>query len=182
VSEPAPVRPLLVDLGVIVTAFLVAGVLTGVVWPQLVDPVTVTRGELGLSTGEVALAERFDNDGWYAVLAGGCGLVLGIVLTTWRRTHEVVTLLGVVAGAFLAAWLSAEVGTLMGPDSPETVLANAEIGATAPDVVMVSADAAYFVWPIAAVVGTMIVLWSPPGHRLLERPGRTSPTEDRTST
>ena len=173
-SGSTPVRPMLVDLGVVVVAFLVAGVLTGVIWPQLVDPVIVTRDAAGISTGEVALAERFDNDGWYAVLAGGSGLVLGLVLTAWRRTHEVVTLLGVVAGAFLAAWVSAEVGTLVGPDDPERLLANAEVGATAHDLVTVSAEAAYFVWPIAAVVGAMIVLWSPPGHRLLARDGRAS--------
>lgn len=173
-SQPPLVRPLLVDLGVIVGVFLLAGVATGVVWPLLVDPVTVTRGELGISTGEVALAEQFDNDGWYSVLAGGCGLVLGLVLMAWRRTNEVVSLLAVVGGAFLAAWVSAEVGSLLGPDNPDEVLATAELGATATDVVVLSAEAAYFVWPIAAVLGALLVLWSPPGQRLLGRPGRTT--------
>jgi hypothetical protein len=35
------------------------------------------------------------------------------------------------------------------------------VGATAPDRVTVSAHAAYLVWPIAAVLGAVLVLWRP---------------------
>ena len=175
----APTRLLVLDVSVVLALFLVAGALSGALWPQLADPVTVTKGELGLTTSEVALSERFDSDGWYSVLAAGCGLVLGLVLTAWRRTDEVLTLLSVVAGAWLAAWVSAEVGTLVGPDDPREVLATARLGATAPDTVSVSSAAAYFLWPISAVIGAMVVLWSPPDQRLLSRSERT-PAESMT--
>jgi hypothetical protein len=163
------------DVVVVLVAFLVAGVVAGLLWPELVDPVTVTRDKLGVVTREVALSERFDNDGWYVVLAAAGGLLLGVVLTVWRRTHEVVTLLAVVAGACLAAWVSAEIGTWRGPQDPNQVLAHAKNGATALDRVTVSASGAYFVWPIAAVSGALVVLWSPPGRQV----GRTeAPPED----
>jgi MFS family permease len=168
-THASTTRSLVVDVVVVLAAFLLVGALAGLVWPHLVDPVVVTRAPDGVASDEVALAERFDNDGWYMVLAGGCGLLLGLVLTIWRRTHEVVTLLAVVAGAFLAAWVMAGIGRLVGPEDPERVLADARVGTTASGVVTVTAEGAHYVWPIAAVIGALIVLWSPPGQRLLRR-------------
>jgi hypothetical protein len=174
-DEPRHVdgRAVLKDVVVVLLSFVVAALVVGVVWPHVVDPVTVRRNDIGLLTGEVALGEKFDNVGWYALLAGGFGLLLGAVLASRRRTHEVVTLLAIVAGAFLAAWLSARVGTWLGPDDPNQVLANAKVGATAPDRVVVTADSAYLMWPISALVGCAVVLWSRPGVRQTKDDGRT---------
>jgi hypothetical protein len=130
-----------------------------------VDPVVVERTDAGLLTDEVALGDRFDVVGWYALLAGGVGLLLGVVLSATRRGHEVATLLTVVAGACLASWLSAQVGAWVGPADPTEVLANAENGATAEDRIRLTVDAAYLVWPISALIGSMVVLWSRPGQR-----------------
>ena len=158
------------DVVLVLVGFAVGAVLVGVLWPQLVDPVVVTRAETGLLTGEVALGDRFDNVGWYALLSGGCAVLLGVLLSLRARGHEVVTLLAIVAGASLAAWLSAQVGTWVGPGDPAAVLAEAEVGATAPDRVTLTADVAYLVWPIAALIGCVVVLWS--------RPGTAAPQED----
>jgi len=161
------------DAVAVIGLFLLAAVVAGLVWPHLVTPVQVTRNEFGVSTSEVALSERFDNDGWYAVIAAVLGLALGAVASYWRRTNEIVTLLLSVAGAFLAAWVMAEVGTWVGPADPATVLADAEVGATATAMVAVTADAAYYVWPIATLVGALVVLWSPPGQPLVSRGSAT---------
>jgi hypothetical protein len=154
-------RAMLLDAVVILGVFLLAGLAAGVLWPHLVHPVSVTRTNAGIVTGELDLSHRIDNDGWYSVLGAVGGLVLGVVLTLWRRTNEVVTVLLVTSGAFLAAWVSAVVGTALGPEDPQKALAHAAVGATAPDRVTVSAHAAYFVWPIAAVAGALVVLWRP---------------------
>lgn len=158
----------LLDAVLVIVAFGLVAVLAGLIWPRLVDPVVVTRTEAGTATGEVAIAERFDNDGWYAVLAGGLGLVLGVALTAWqlhRRRDEVSALTAVVLGAALAAWLMSRVGTAVGPPDPATVLAEADVGATALDQVRVTARAAYLVWPIAAVLGALLVFWRPADSR-----------------
>jgi hypothetical protein len=157
-------RSVLSDVVVVLAAFAVAAVVVGAVWPHVVDPVLVTRTKNGLLTDEIALADRFDDVGWYTLLSGGVSLVLGAVLLLRRRTDEVVTVLVVVAAACLAAWLTARLGTWWGPDDPQQVLAHAEVGATAPDRVVLRADAAYLVWPIAALVGAVVVLWSRPRH------------------
>ncbi len=166
------------DAGVILVVFLLVGAVAGAVWPHLVHPVTVSRIDAGLSTGEVDLSWRFDNDGWFSVLGGAAGLLTGLVLMVWRRSHEVVSLLMVTGSAFLASWVCATVGTALGPEDPQKVLAGAASGATAPDMVRVTSEAAYYVWPIGAVLGALLVLWSPPGQRLLH--GRTSPGSDAT--
>lgn len=167
-------RRMLVDLGVVLGLFAVAGVLAGVLWPRLVEPVTVVRLEVGTASDEVALAHQISQDGWYAVLAGVGGLVLGVACMAWRRTHEVVTLLGVLAGAGLAALLAARVGGFLGPSDPSDVLADATVGTTASAVLAVHAEGVFLVWPIAAVAGALVVLWSGPGERLLGR-GRRDP-------
>jgi hypothetical protein len=151
------------DVLVVLASFLVAGVVVGVLWPQLVEPVTVTRTDLGLQTGEVPLAHQFDQDAWYALLGGGVALLLGVALTRWRRAHETATLVAVVLGALLAAAVASLLGTAIGPEPAEVVLADAEIGDSAPDEVRVTAEAAYLAWPLGAVLGAVVVLWAPSG-------------------
>ena len=166
--ETRPRRsPVLTDAVVVLGVFLLVAVAVGLVWPHLVGDVTVTRTQQGTVIGEADLGQRFDNDAWYVILAGVSGLVLGVVLTAWRRTDEVVTVLVVVAAALLAAWVSAKVGTWAGPEDPARVLADADVGATALDQVTVTSSAAYLVWPITATAGALLVLFRRPdrhGH------------------
>lgn len=153
------------DVLVVLATFVVAALVAGALWPQLVDPVVVEMTELGLLTDEVALGERFDTVGWYSLLGGGFGLLLGATLTARGRAHEVATLLAVLAGACLAAWLSARVGSWLGPGDAERALAGAAPGTTAEEKITLTTDAAYLTWPIAALFGAALVLWSRPGRR-----------------
>src|SRR3712207_3480995 len=109
---------------------------------------------------EVALAHQFDDDGWYVVLAAVAGALAGGVLMLRRTRDPVVTVLLLVAGAAAAAWVMARVGTAVGPPDPTTLLARADPGTTADAQVEVHAIAAYVVWPIAALFGAVVVLWS----------------------
>jgi MFS family permease len=151
-------RVALKQVAIVLLAFLVAALVVGIIWPHLVDPVEVVRDEAGLVTNELGLTDRFDNVGWYSLLAGAAGLLLGAVLTARSKADEVLTLVAILVGACLAAWLSARIGTWVGPDDPAKVLADAKLGDTAPDRVVLTADAAYLVWPVAALVGAVGVL------------------------
>ena len=147
-------------------AFLVAAVVVGLLWPQLVDPVDGRRAaRSGCSPARWRWRTGSTRTAWYSVLGGWCGAAPRAVLALWRRGRtRSVTLLAIVAGACLAAWLSATVGTAARSRTTRAeVLADAEVGATAPDRVVVTADAAYLVWPISALVGAVVVLWSRPG-------------------
>ena len=169
-------RSVLLDAVIVLGVFLVMGLVAGILWPHLVQPVKVTRTQTGIVTGEIDLSHRISNDGWFSVLgAVGC-FVCAVALTVWRRTHEVVTVLLVTSGGFLAAWACALVGTSLGPEDPKKALAHATVGATAPDQVTVTAHAAYLVWPIAAVIGALVVLWRPFSPR--PRAGETEDPSD----
>ncbi len=102
----------------------------------LVDPLPTT----GAVTEEM-LAHQFDVDGWYVVLAAVAGAAAGGILTLWRTRDPVATVLLLVAGAAVAAWLMAA------------------IGAAASDLEL-DAVAGYLVWPIASLFGAVVVLWS----------------------
>ena len=151
---------LLADAAVVVGVLLLLGAVAGVLWPQLVEPVVFTRTADDIVSDEVALARQFDGDGWYVVLAAVAGAVAGVVLTLWRQRDPVATVLLLLLGSCLAAWVMKELGTALGPPDVRGVLQDAEVGATAPDQVAVRATAAYAVWPMATLLGAVAVLWT----------------------
>lgn len=153
------------DAAVILGVSLVVGVLIGLVLPHLVTPVEMVRTEMGLSTGEIDVGHRFDTVAWFSLLTAPAGLLLGALFVARRRTDEVVTVALVVLGGLAGAWVAAQVGHWAGPSDPVTVLAEAKLGATAPEQVTLTAEAAYLVWPIAGLVSALMVLWSRPEGR-----------------
>jgi hypothetical protein len=160
-ASRAPSRRLLAgDAAAVLGVLLLLGVLAGLLWPHLVDPVEFERTANGITADEVALAQQFDDDGWYVVLAAVAGAVAGGALTLWRDRDPVATVLLLLVGASLAAWVSTQVGTAVGPPPVRGVLEHARVGTTAPAPVQVQAWAAYLVWPIAALFGAVVVLWS----------------------
>lgn len=156
------VRGALTDVGAVLAVFVAVGVLCGLVWWQLVDPATFTKTGNGASMGEIALGKRFNADGWYAVLAGAAGLLAGGLVTWWRSRDYVLTTALVVLGAAVAAALMARIGHLLGPGAPGVALAAAQAGEQVPVRLVVTAKAAYLVWPIAVLIGALFVLWSTP--------------------
>jgi hypothetical protein len=159
---PSPLRATAVDAGVVVGSYLLLGLVCGVVWWLLVDPATYTKVGDGGSMGELELGNRFNGDGWYAVIAGVTGLVSGVLLTWWRSRDFLVTVVLLVAGAAVAAAVMAWTGHWLGPGDPDAALKAAEVGEQVPVQLEVTAQASYLVWPITALIGALIVLWSPP--------------------
>lgn len=152
----------LADCLVVLGSYLALGVVCGVLWWLVVDPAVFTKVDDGGSMGELELGKRFRGDGWYAVIGIVAGLASGLALTWFRsRDHRLTTAL-VFLGSCLAAAVTAVVGRALGPDDADRVLAAADPGTKVPVELVVTADVAYLVWPIAALVGALVVLWSPP--------------------
>jgi hypothetical protein len=151
------------DALLILVTMALLGLVAGVLWSQLADPVVATRMPDGVISGEAELAKQVTSDGWFAAIGFvGC-LLAGLVLTAWRRTDEVVTLVALVGGAVLAAWLCTQVGGLLGPDPAARTLAQAAVGKTAEDQLRVHTWVVYLTWPFGAVVGSLVVLLGLPG-------------------
>lgn len=166
------------DVAVVLGANLALGMVCAVAWWLLTDLPEFTKAAGGGgSMGELQLAERFNADGWFAVIGALAGFLAGVGLSWWRSRDPLLTTLLVVAGSGLAAWVTATLGGLLGPGDPDAALAAAPPGQTVPAELAVHASAAYLVWPIAALLGTLMVLWSPPAAGGGRTPDRPEPAE-----
>ncbi len=150
----------LADIVTVLGIFAVLGVLAALAWWLAVDPAMFTKVESGGAMDEVELAKRFDGDAWYAVIAAVCGLLAGSLLTWWRRRDFLLTTVLLALGSALAAATMALLGELLGPPDPDSVMDAAEIWSQVPAQLEVTSSATYLVWPIATLVGALIVLWS----------------------
>lgn len=158
----ARAHPAARDALVIVGCYVLLGVVGGILWWLLVEPAVFTKVSDGGSMGEVELGRRFNGDGWYAVIAAVAGVLSGVVITRWRSRDFVLTTILLVVGGCVAAAVMAVTGNLLGPGDTDAALAAANEGAQVPIQLEVTAKAGYLVWPIAALVGSLFVLWSPP--------------------
>ncbi len=146
------------DLLTALVTLAVLGVVAGVLWTFLADPVIATRTADGVASGETELGKQVTADGWFAALGFvGCGLA-GVGLMLRRGADELVTLLAVVAGSLLAAWICTQVGGLVGPAPAAETLAREAVGKTAEDQLQVHTWVAYLAWPFGASVGSLVVL------------------------
>ncbi len=111
--------------------------------------------------GEVELGKRFNGDAWYAVIAAVAGLLSGTALTWWRDRDPLLTAGLVLLGAVVAAGMMATLGGWIGPADPQSVAASARSATRCRHRCGVDAFVCYLVWPVTALLGSLIVLWSP---------------------
>lgn len=153
------------DLGAVAGLFAVLGVLGGVLWWLLADPAAYTvTGDGALVMPDAELVRSFDADGWYAVVAALLGVAGGASAAWWRSRDMLLTACLVPAAAAVAAGMMALLGRLLGPTDPASVARTATAGDLLPTVLEVTGTAGYLVWPIAALAGVLLVLWSPPAR------------------
>ena len=153
------------DGAVVVLVQLVVACVIGLLVPQVADLPQATRTADGVVSSEAEIVKQFNDDGWLIVLGGMAGLVLGLVLQLWRRTHEAVTLLAIVVSSLVGAVLAGRIAEATGPDDPVTVLADAATGATASMQVAIDSEVAFVVWPLTAVLGALTALLAPTSSR-----------------
>jgi hypothetical protein len=156
------------DVVVVLGLFLLAGVVGGVLWSQVVSPADFTKLANGGSMGEDELARQFGSDGWFVVIGAVAGFLLGIVLTLWRARDPLLTVVLLVVGGGLAAVVAATVGHLLGPGSTSQALAAAKVGGKVAERLDVGTGAHtglgwdtlpfYLSWPVGAVLGAVVVL------------------------
>lgn len=158
-------RQLARDAAVVLAWFVVAGLVGALVWWQVTPLAEYTRTVDNAEMGETELGRRVSADGWFFVVAAVGGLLSGVVLLARRRRDPVVMVLLVGAGGLLAAWLMSEVGLWLGPPDPGTVLPGVDVGDRVPVQLELGAPGLLFVWPIAALLGAVGVLWGLDDYR-----------------
>jgi hypothetical protein len=163
------------DVAAVLGVLLLAGLLCGLVWSQVVSPPEFTKLSRGGAMGEDQLSRQFGADGWYVVIAGLVGLAAGAALTAWRSRDPLLTSGLVLLGSVVAAAVMAWVGHLLGPGDPRAALASATVGARVPEALSVGThplwplagylkDTAtiYLSWPVGALAGSLFVLLGRP--------------------
>lgn len=162
-NQPVLVRwspsPILVDTGIVLAWFLVAGVLAAVAWWQLVDLPEATRQGRSVVVEAAQLGKEVNIDGWFFALAAVGGLVSGVALLLWRERDPLLMVVLVTVGGGLAAWVASRLGRLLGPESESVVLRSRAEGAHAPLELQVHAPGVLWVWPAAAALGALLYLW-----------------------
>ena len=156
----------------VATSVLVLGLLglvAAVVWDAVVTPAEYTKIAAGPEMGELQLGRQFGADAWFVLIGFGVGLAAGLVLAWWHVARPLVTSVAVLVGAVIAAAVMAQVGHLLGPPAPATVLATAKVGTRAAESldVGVGRDAGHLSlanlpvllsWPVGGVLGTLLAL------------------------
>jgi hypothetical protein len=151
----------------VLALFAVGGALAGVVWEWLWTPQdgVVVDGEWLLDTE--ALRGDFSGTALYVLVAAATGLLLGVLAALLSERHEVATLVAVVAGSALAAWLMWQVGQALDPPDPAQVARTAEDGSRVPGELEVVGRSPFTALPAGALLGLIVVFIG-----LTRRPGR----------
>lgn len=145
------------DLLIVLVAFALVGALGGVVWEAWWTPPTGVVVDGAWVPADPALPTLFEGTAQYVVVALLAGLVTGLGCAWFVDRSEVVTLLAVVAGSVLGAWVMLQVGTALAPPDPATAARGAADGAALPGTLGVSGAGALGSMPAGALTGLVLV-------------------------
>ena len=150
---------------VIVAAFAVVGVLAGLLWEAWwTPPHMVVQQHQVYYADEGAIRGAFSGTALYAIVAAVAGLLTALAACLVYRSRELVTLVAVLVGSALAAWLMWTVGEARGPADPHTLAAAAANGTQVLGALHVSHRSPFLAWPMSAVVAVALVFFSLPGR------------------
>ena len=152
-----PWRPVALQVAAVLVIFAVASALCGLLWFRIWTPATGTVVDQEWFTDEAGLRNDFSGTGLYVVVALVAGLLLGALTAFFLDRSEVATLVAVVIGSILAAWLMLLVGQQLGPPNPDVLARTATDGAELPADLHVSGLPPRLAFPAGALIGLSVV-------------------------
>jgi len=151
-------RTALVQLALAVAILAVAGVVAGVVWHWAWTPPSgAVVDHRWVAEDEASLRGQFSGTGWYVVVGSVAGLVAGALAALLLDRTPLLTLLGVVLGSVLGAWLMYLVGVALGPSDPAELARTAKDGTHLPAALSVSGASPFIALPAGALVAVALV-------------------------
>lgn len=146
------------QLVLVVVAFAVVGALAGVVWEWVWTPPegVAYQGEWLLDID--GLRSDFSSTGLYVVIGTAAGLLTGALVGVVFPHREVASLVGVVLGSALAAWLMLRVGHALGPPDPRPLAAAADDYVRFPSDLRVVGRSPWVALPSGALSGWLVCL------------------------
>lgn len=156
--------------------FALVGVLAGVVWELIWTPPqgVAISGQFVLTSE--GLSQTFSGTALYAVVALVAGVVLGAVVALVQEGSELLTLLAVAVGGFVAAPVMALVGTWLGPDDADAAARDLPDNTLVEQELRVEGVGAYLAFPSGALLAVGGVFLSL--ARREDEPSPASGTDD----
>ncbi|MCW2816168.1 MAG: hypothetical protein JWN84_3623 [Nocardioides sp.] len=156
-------RGLVVENVVVVVVFALAGAGAGWFWERWATPAAgvVLEGAWRLGfrvegdflTGDSTSFQRaFGVIGTYAVVCAVVGLVLGVLAALLCRRSELVTLVAVLLGSVVAAFVCYRVGLALGPPDPAVAARTAENGTVLVGDLSIDRRSPFVVLPLVALL------------------------------
>lgn len=136
--------------------FALAGALGALVWHWWWTP--APTGFVYQKHAYFGPDDEFRSTGTYVIVSAAIGFLLGLVLTYLLERDEVVTLVALVVGGVIAAAVMAVLGHLLGPESAAHVASGGADGDPVKADLRVQTGAAYLVFAVSALVGSLVVL------------------------
>lgn len=152
-------HPLVRDAAVVLAWFVALALIGAVIWWQVTPLAEYTRTTTNAQMGEEQLGRQVNADGWFFTIAAIGGLLSGIALLALRRRDPLAMVVLVALGGLLASWLMLRLGIWLGPADPKDVLTGVAVGDKVPLQLKTSAHGLFFVWPVAALIGAVGVIW-----------------------
>lgn len=143
--------------GELVLAAIALGLVAAVLWSNLAPEVQGELTATGVRVGTAQARRQFGVDGWFGVVAAGGGLLLGTVAFARHRSRPVGALVVLAVAGAVAAAVQWSVGVLLGPGPVSERAAGLQAGSMISMPLEVNAPAVFLVWPIAAIVGALLV-------------------------
>jgi hypothetical protein len=155
-----------VPLVAIVVAYALVGVVAGFVWEALWrPPAQVVSNHSVFYTSYESLRRVFAGTvGLYTMVGAVGSLVTALTVCLLTRRRELLTLVAVVLGSSLAAWLMKVVGVARGPADPLGIAAHAANGTKVSGPLQVSGHSPYLIWPMMSLFVLALVFFGRPSH------------------
>ena len=163
VTTPEPTRfrqalPYALEVVAVLVLFAAVGAACGWIWWLVWPQPTGTVFDNNWFADEAGLRKVFDATAWYVIFAAAGGLLAGSLATVFARRSPLVTLVAVVVGSFLAAWVMLRVGLQLSPADPDVLAKTAEDGAELPGrLSLEGGHSPYLVWPLASLIALMVL-------------------------
>ena len=152
-----PLLPVVRQVVVILLVLVAVGALAGVVWEWIWTPPSGVVLNHQWLQDESGLRNDFSGTGTYVVVAAIAGLLGGAVLGAVFDRRELLTLVTVLLGSALAAWVMYRVGLALAPTDPRDLAGSVKDGTHLPGRLIVSGDSPFRALPGGAMVGLVIV-------------------------
>jgi hypothetical protein len=152
-----------IQLVAVVVAYALVGLVAGFVWEAVWTPPTQqVQNHAVFYTDYQALRRVFTGTGLYALVAAAASAVTALVVCVLSRRREMLTLLAMLVGSALAAWVMWKTGVSRGPVDPTSLAAHAANGTKVSGPLQVSGHSPYLVWPMASLLVLALVFFGSP--------------------